>query len=52
LQAGIVHGDLCGGNILLASDEAAGPHGFIAKVCQLPCSCLCEAVFGTCTRVS
>ena len=33
LQAGIVHGDLCGGNILLASDAAAGPHGFIAKVC-------------------
>ena len=36
LQAGIVHGDLCGGNILLASDEAAGPHRFSAKVCARP----------------
>jgi len=35
-QAGIVHGDLCGGNILLASDASAGPHGFVAKVCIGP----------------
>lgn len=33
-EAGIVHGDLCGGNILLASDDYDGPGalGFVAKV--------------------
>ena len=35
-DAGIVHGDLCGGNILLTSGEGerAGALGFVAKVRQ------------------
>lgn len=33
-SAGIVHGDLCGGNILLTTDDSAGPLGLTAKVCD------------------